>query len=308
MSIPKVICLAGPTASGKTAAALQLAEAVHGAVINADSRQVYADFPLITAQPSATEQSACPHYLYGFLPTAAKISAGQWVEMAVAKIHEVHASGRVPILVGGTGLYFKALLEGIAAIPAVDAAITLRLTQECHELGTKVLHGRLSQVDAVYADRIHPHDTQRIVRALEVWEGTGKTFSWWHSHAMPEPVCEGLRVGLQWNLAELTPRLTQRIDIMLTEGAVDEARAAWAQCADATAAGWSGIGCAELLGYIQGRLSLAETCRLWAANTRAYAKRQLTWFRADTRLHWFAPDDLPALCALSQKFIFPSGR
>ncbi|MEG2172922.1 MAG: tRNA (adenosine(37)-N6)-dimethylallyltransferase MiaA [Desulfovibrionaceae bacterium] len=306
MNKPRVICLVGPTGSGKTAAALLLADKLHGAVINADSRQVYADFPLITAQPSAAEQGACPHYLYGFLPTVEKMSAGQWVGRAVEKIHELCAQGLVPILVGGTGLYFKALLEGIAEIPAVDAEIGTRLLQECRECGPQTLHKRLMQVDAVYAGRIHPHDTQRIMRALEVWEGTGKTFSWWHSHAMPEPACVGLRVGLDWDLATLTPRLYQRIDHMLAAGAVDEARAAWTHCADAGAAGWSGIGCAELLDFICERRSLEATRALWATHTRAYAKRQLTWFRADTQLHWFAPGNISSLCGMAQNFIFSS--
>lgn len=306
MNIPKVICLAGPTGSGKTAAALLLAEKLHGAVINADSRQVYADFPIITAQPNAEERAHCPHHLYGFLPTAAKISAGQWVALALQKIAELQEQGLVPILVGGTGLYFKALLDGIAEIPAVDVAIGERLTAECQNLGTRVLHDRLVQVDAAYAARIHHNDTQRIVRALEVWEGTGKTFSWWHSHAMPAPLCEGLRLGLQWSLPDLTPRLVQRIELMLSAGALDEARAAWAVCPQADAAGWSGIGCREVLDYLQERRSLQDTCNMWASATRAYAKRQLTWFKADQQIHWFAPHDTSALCAMAQNFIFPS--
>lgn len=305
MSRPRVICLAGPTGSGKTATALLLAEKLHGAVINADSRQVYADFPVITAQPNAAERGACPHYLYGFLESGVKISAGQWVALALKNIAEVQAQGRVPILVGGTGLYFKALLEGIAEIPAVDAGIGLRLMEECGAVGTRVLHERLAQVDAAYAARIHAHDTQRIVRALEVWEGTGKTFSWWHSHAMPEPACEGLRLGLDWTLEALTPRLVQRIGMMLDEGAVEEARAAWQKCPQADAPGWSGIGCVELLDYLQGRSSLQAACAQWAVSTRRYAKRQLTWFRADKQLQWFGPEATEALCAIAQKFIFP---
>lgn len=306
MSIPKVICLVGPTGSGKTAAALLLAEKLHGAVINADSRQVYADFPIITAQPNAEERASCPHSLYGFLPTAAKISAGQWVKLAQQQIAKLQAQSLVPILVGGTGLYFKALLEGIAEIPAVDAAIGERLAAQCQGLGSRVLHARLAQVDAPYASRIHYNDTQRIMRALEVWEGTGKTFSWWHSHAMPAPLCEGLRLGLQWTLPDLTPRLVQRIELMLSAGALDEARAAWATCPQVDAAGWSGIGCREVLDHLQGRSSLQQACSLWASSTRAYAKRQLTWFKADRQIQWFAPHEGASLCAMAQKFIFPS--
>lgn len=306
MSIPKVICLLGPTGAGKTAAALLLAEKLNGAVINADSRQVYADFPCITAQPSPAEQASCPHYLYGFLPTAAKIAAGPWVTMALERITVLQAEGRVPILVGGTGLYFKALLDGIAEIPAVDAALSPRLMAECAASGPHVLHRKLVEIDPIYAARIHPNDKQRIVRALEVWEGTGKSFSWWHQNAMPQPLCEGLRIGMDWDLTALAPRLVQRIDIMLAEGAVEEARAAWLKCPDAKAAGWTGIGCAEVLDYLQGRYSLDQCRTVWAANTRAYAKRQLTWFRGDKRIQWFGPQQLSDLCNLAQAYIFPS--
>lgn len=304
MTKAKVLCLLGPTGAGKTAAALQLAEQLNGAVINADSRQVYEDFPCITAQPSAAEQACCPHYLYGFLPTAEKISAGQWVAKAQERILALHSQGRTPILVGGTGLYIKALLEGIAEIPTVDAALSARLMADCAARGPQALHRQLAAIDPVYAARIHPNDRQRIVRALEVWEGTGKTFSWWHTHAMPEPLCEGLRLGLDWDLTALTPRLVQRIDIMLAEGAVDEARAAWDKCPDAQAAGWTGIGCVEVLDVIQGRRSLDESRMLWAANTRAYAKRQLTWFRADTHIQWFGPHQLADLCAAARTYMF----
>lgn len=306
MSIPTVLCLVGATGSGKTAAALRLAHCLNGEVVNADSRQVYADFPCITAQPTAEEQAQCPHHLYGFLPTEAKISAGQWVAKAMDKVRELTDRGKMPILVGGTGLYFKALLEGIAEIPPVDPAISARWSAECEALGPVLLHKGLQQCDPAYAARIHPHDKQRIVRALEVWESSGHTFSWWHEHAMPEPLCRGLRVGIQWSLADLTPRLVQRIELMLAAGAVEEARAALQHCPNPAAPGWTGIGCVELLHYVQGARSMEESCALWAANTRAYAKRQITWFRADTHIRWFGPQELDALCAYAQENVFPS--
>ena len=220
-----VICLAGPTGCGKTAAALALAEALDGEVINADSRQVYSDFPLITAQPSPAERACCPHHLYGFLPTERKISAGRWAGQAVAAARAVLARGHVPLLVGGTGLYFQALLHGIAEIPAVDPAVT----------------------------------------------------------------------------AALTARLARRIDLMLEQGALDEARAARQRCDDAAAPGWSGIGCAEVLAHLRWDLSLAECRRLWLHNTRAYAKRQRTWFRARSGARFFAPQDLDGLLAAARQ-------
>ncbi|MDE6734277.1 MAG: tRNA (adenosine(37)-N6)-dimethylallyltransferase MiaA, partial [Desulfovibrio sp.] len=278
-----VICLAGPTGAGKTALALTLARELGGEIINADSRQVYADFPLITAQPSPQERAQAAHHLYGFLPAGQKISAGRWAGMAAAKAREVWARGRVPLLVGGTGLYFQALLRGMAAIPAIPAEVTRRLAARLADSGPEALHAELSRRDPTYAARIHPRDRQRILRALEVLEGTGKPFSWWHGHAMSAPLCTGPLFVLDASLDWLVPRLARRLDAMLEAGAVEEARAALARTPAAAVGarlpGWSGIGCVELLDHLMGRTSLAECRARWLANTRAYAKRQLTWFR-----------------------------
>lgn len=275
-----VICLAGPTGSGKTASALLLAREMDGEVINADSRQLYADFPLITAQPSPEERAVCPHHLYGFLPTEQKISAGRWVEMALTCIRDVLTRGKTPILVGGTGLYFQTLLRGIAQIPRIDAAISQRLEACLLSEGAPALHQKLACVDPTYAMRIHPHDRQRIIRALEVLEGTGRTFSWWHENAMGPAPCRGpllvLNAPLQW----LEPRLATRLGLMLAGGALEEARRARERCDDPRAPGWSGIGAAEALAHLRGELDIDGCRRLWLQHTRAYAKRQLTWFRA----------------------------
>ena len=300
---PRVICLAGPTGSGKTAAALALARALDGEVINADSRQTYARFPVITAQPSPEEAAVCPHHLYGFLDTRHKLSAGRWADMAADTVGHVAARGKTPILVGGTGLYFRALLEGIAAIPALDPDIATRWLTRMEDEGLDALYAHLLGVDPAYAERIHPHDKQRIVRALEVFEGTGKPFSWWHANAMPEPLCHGLYMGLETSLAALEPRLAQRIEAMLAAGALDEARQARQDCDDKNAPGWTGIGCAEILHHLRGERDLAQTKDLWLRNTRAYAKRQLTWFRAVPGLLWFTPEDTDGLCAAAREFM-----
>ena len=280
MSAPlPVICLAGPTGCGKTAAAIELAHALDAEIVNADSRQVYADFPCITAQPSAEERAACPHHLYGFLATDARISAGRWAEMAAETVRRLRDSGKRALLVGGTGLYFQTLLRGIADIPPVAPEISARWTQRLAEEGPERLHAELGRLDPAYAARIHPHDRQRIVRALEVQDATGKPFSWWHEHAMSAPLCAGPLFSLAPTLDWLTPRLARRIDLMLAEGALEEARAARRRNDDPAAPGWSGIGCAEVLAHLRGELSLADCRALWLRHTRAYAKRQLTWFR-----------------------------
>ncbi len=294
-----VFCLAGPTGCGKTEAALALAAALNGEVVNADSRQVYVDFPLITAQPSPGERARCPHHLYGFLETSRKISAGRWVDMAMTVIRDIHARGKLPLLVGGTGLYFQSLLHGIAEIPPVAEDISACLAARLEKEGSLALHTELARHDPAYAARIHVNDRQRIVRALEVFEATGKTFSWWHTHAMPAPLCAGPLACFMPTLEALEPRLIRRIDLMLRDGALDEARAALRRCDDSAAPGWSGIGCAELFAFLHGHLSLEACKTLWFRNTRAYAKRQLTWFRARPDAVACAPGDIPALLAMA---------
>lgn len=303
MSRIPVICLVGPTGAGKTAASLHLARRFQGSVINLDSRQVYRDFPIITAQPSAEEQGTCPHMGYGFLATEEKVSAGRFMDMAADAISRTRAEGRVPLLVGGTGLYLKALLEGLADIPQVDPDIMHRYEAECDAVGPEPLHARLRDIDPDYAARIHPNDRQRICRALEVFEGTGKTFSWWHAQPMQETPYVGLRLGIRTTLQELEPQLARRIEIMLEMGALDEARAARTQCDDPAAPGWSGIGCAEVYRHLTGDVTLEECTTLWLKNTRAYAKRQLTWFRRDTAIHWVGSQEFATMDALAEAFL-----
>jgi tRNA dimethylallyltransferase len=290
-----VVCLAGPTGSGKSAAALALAKTLNGEIINADSRQVYADFPLVTAQPTLEERAKAPHHLYGFLSTDKKINAGRWVEMAAAKANEVVRSGKIPILTGGTGLYFQALLRGITNIPPIDPAISARLAARLEKSDAPALHRELAAADPDYAARIHSNDRQRILRALEVVEATGRPFSWWHKNAVTPPRCKGPLFVINIGLDRLKPRLARRIDQMLASGALEEAKNAFDRCDDPAAPGWSGIGAAEILAYMHRRINLAECRALWLKNTRAYAKRQLTWFRAQPEALLIAPEKVATL-------------
>ncbi len=299
----KALCLAGPTGAGKTEAAIRLCIALNGEVINTDSRQVYSDFPIITAQPSCAERSICQHHLYGFLNTEHKLSAGQWADRALDAARDIVARGKIPIFVGGTGLYFKAILEGIATIPTIAEHVSSELTKRCQEEGAVALHAELMQVDAPYATRIHPNDSQRVVRALEVFISTGKTFTWWHENAMPKPPVQAYYMGVDMNLESLSPRLGARIEAMLEVGAVAEAKAAFKRCDKRDAPAWSGIGCAELYAYICEELSFEQALELWRKNTRAYAKRQLTWFRAIKYINWFEPTNIQGMLDNSRKFL-----
>lgn len=284
-----LVCLSGPTGAGKTAAALALAEVLPVSVINADSRQIYRDFPIITAQPSAEERARCPHLLYGFLPTEEKLGAGEYARLASAAIREESEKGRLPVLVGGTGLYFKVLLEGIAPIPDIPPEVIIHWQTRCEEEGSASLHALLAERDPVYAAKIHPHDRQRITRALEVWQATGKPFSWWHAKPLAPAPYAACKIGLELPMAELEILLKKRIDLMLQAGALEEAKAALLRCPDPEAPGWSGIGCNETYAYLNGAIDLEQCRDLWFKNTRAYAKRQNTWFRADKDIRRFAP-------------------
>ncbi len=285
-----VVCILGPTGAGKTATSLGMAAKFPVRVINFDSRQVYSDFPVITAQPSPEERAVCPHELYGFLPSSEVLNAAGFVAMAEERI-EAAAAAELPVLVGGTGMYLQSLTSGLAPIPDIPDEIRERIRKRAEEEGGPALYAELEKVDPDYCSRTHPNNRQRNARALEVYEATGKTFTWWHNREVPPSPYDFLKIGIMVDLDSLTPLLNLRIDKMIEAGAVEEARRAWEICPDENAPGWTGIGCNELLRHIRGEIDMDETRRLWARNTRAYAKRQLTWFKREKDIHWFAPED-----------------
>ena len=301
---PPIVCLLGPTGTGKTGAAIALSRRRPVSVVNFDSRQVYADFPIITAQPDAGERAACPHHLYGFLSIGEKMTAARFVELAVERINAVLAEGRLPVLVGGTGMYLRSLLSGIAPIPEIPEAIRAGVLEQAAAEGPQALHAELERVDPDYAAKIHPNDTQRNARAAEVYAATGKTMTWWHTESEHTPApFDALKVGMKIDLDELTPHLARRIGVMLEQGAMDEAVAAFEKCPDPEAPGWTGIGCSELLAFLRDELNLDQARNKWVRNTRAYAKRQLTWFNKETDIHWFTPGDNDGVCDLVEAWL-----
>lgn len=289
-----VICIGGATGTGKTELAISIATRLNGSIINADSRQFYKDFPIITAQPDAEEQKAAPHRLYGTMLTDEKLSAGKYARIAKTEITHQINEGKTPILVGGTGLYFKALLQGIAPIPDIPPDIHQKWIRKYIDDGGLALHQLLAANDRQAAARIHPNDRQRLTRALEVFDATGKSISDWHASEDAISEYHYFFIGIDIPLQQLEKKLKLRIDKMLAAGAVEEAKAAYRHNSNFAAPGWSGIGCAELYKYISGQMDLAQACELWLKNTRSYAKRQLTWFRGDKSMSWFSPDNLQA--------------
>jgi tRNA dimethylallyltransferase len=298
-----LLCLVGATGTGKTAAALALATELGGGVVNFDSRQVYAGLGVVTAQPTARERDVCPHVLYGYLPIDTPVRAGAFAGEIMGQARSFRDQGLAPILVGGTGLYLKSLVDGLAPIPDIDPRIREDMTRECLAHGSQVLHGRLQLIDPEYAARIHPNDPQRVCRALEVFTATGQTISWWHGQTRRPSGLRVLKIGIAADLTTLTPRLARRIDLMLEAGAQEEVRLAYEGCPDRFAPGFSGIGCPELLAVLLDGWSLEQARRDWLRSTRAYAKRQLTWFNRDDEIFWHDPGDLDGIVARARHFL-----
>ncbi len=275
------VLIAGPTASGKSALALALAERIGGTIINADSMQVYRHLRVITARPTAEEEARVPHRLYGHVDEAENYSAGRYVVDAKGAIEEVFAAGRVPILAGGTGLYFKALLSGLAAIPPIAPDIRARLRERLEGEGIEALHRELQARDAVAAARLMPRDRTRILRALEVVEATGRTISDWHRDGMP-PVLDparAVKIFLDVDRDELARRIDARFEAMLKAGALDEVRALDARHLPETLPAMKAHGVPWLRRHLHGEISLGEAAEGAKSDTRKYTKRQATWFR-----------------------------
>lgn len=277
--------IAGPTASGKSALAIQKAHTCNGVIINADALQVYNALPLLTAQPSAEDRQAAPHKLYGVIPALEICSATRWATMAVDAIRQVLADGHTPILVGGTGLYLRTLMEGLSPVPDIGPEIRKHLNARQRALGNPAFHEALSKIDPVMAARLHPNDTQRLIRAWEVLEATGHSLSVWQEQAPVPPV-----PAWSYDLLILDPprdvlydRCNKRFLVMMEQGALDEARAYDAQISAGTALPEGGaaqaLGFRPLQSFLRGEIARETAIELAQTDTRQYAKRQVTWLK-----------------------------
>jgi len=281
MTRPTAILIAGPTASGKSALALALAERIGGVIVNADSMQVYRDLRIITARPTPEEEARVPHRLYGHVNAAVNYSTGQWLRDVASVLDETKVAGRVPILVGGTGLYFKALTAGLAAVPPIPADLRAEVRARLGREGAAVLHAELLQRDPVTARRITVNDRSRISRALEVVLATGRPLSDWHREGLPPLIdpATAAKVFVTCERAELVRRIEMRFAAMLLAGALEEVRALAARNLDPNLPAMKAHGVPWLIRHLRGELSLAEATAGAVMDTRRYAKRQLTWFR-----------------------------
>jgi len=275
------VLIAGPTASGKSALALAVAERIGGVVVNTDSMQVYRDLRIITARPSAAEMARVPHLLYGHVDAAENYSVGRFLSDAAEALQSARAQGRIPIFTGGSGLYFKALTAGLAAIPPIPPEIRTAVRSRLEASGPVALHAELSSCDPVAAAGLRPADRTRIARALEVVQATGRSITDWRHMGLP-PLLDAARTAkifLAPDRAVLYRRIDARFDAMLSAGALDEVRALAARRLDPLLPAMKAHGVPWLIRHLAGEISLAAAAAEAKKDTRHYAKRQFTWFR-----------------------------
>jgi len=296
----KAVLIAGPTASGKSALAVELARAADGVVINTDSMQVYRDLRIITARPTLDDEARAPHRLYGHVDAAVNYSAGAWVADATAALTEARAQRRLPIFVGGSGLYFKALTRGLSAVPAVPSDIREHVRARLERDGPEVLHAELKQRDPASAEKLKVRDRIRIARALEVIEATGRSLTDWHRDGLPPllPPDQVTAVFLAPERDDLYGRIDRRFGVMLEAGALDEVALLAARGLDPLLPAMKAHGVPALISYLGGDLSLDEAAAVGRADTRRYAKRQFTWFRHQLpEFAWLKPEEAAAWLA-----------
>ena len=275
----EILIVAGPTASGKSALALALADELRGTIINADSMQVYRDLPILTAQPDDAAKARIPHSLYGEIDAADGFSAGVWRERAVAEIAASREAGRVPILVGGTGLYFRALLEGLARTPPIPAEVK-RAARALHvEIGAAAFHDRLRAVDAEAGEKLDSADTQRVLRAYEVAVETGRTLGDWQRAQARDREFAARAIVLVPPREALYPACDARFLAMMAGGVVEEVTALAARGLAPSLPAMRALGVPDLIGWLQGKSSREAAIAAAQQATRNYAKRQITWFK-----------------------------
>ena len=283
--LKQAVLIAGPTACGKSALALDLAERLGGTIVNADSMQVYDGLRIITARPTPEEEARAPHVLYGHADPAETYSTGQWLHEAQAAIAGIRAEGRVPIVVGGTGLYFKALTEGLAAVPAIPAEIRETVRERLKRDGVSALYADLTARDPVTAARLMPLDRSRIGRALEVMLATGRSISEWHGESSEPllPPSRTVRLFVTLDRAQLVARIEARFAAMIKAGALDEVEALAARHLDPLLPAMKAHGVPWLIRHLAGEITLHEAMAGSIMDTRRYAKRQHTWFRGQMK-------------------------
>ncbi len=297
-----LVAVVGPTASGKTKLGVDIALKFNGEVVSADSMQIYLGMSIATAKPTLDEMRGVPHHLIDFLPPEQGYSVARYVDDAKASIADITARGKLPVLVGGTGLYVDALLGGIrfSEEPGTPE-IRAQLYEQAAQLGNEAMHAMLAQIDPEYAKGLHPNNLGRVLRAIELYRATGKTMSEQLKSSREKPSDYApIMIGLSFSdRAKLYERIDYRVDLMLQQGLLEEVRAFYKTHNPKTAA--QAIGCKEFLSFLNGEKTLEECTDDLKRETRRYAKRQLTWFKRNSQISWLNYDEFDSYQALLDK-------
>jgi len=301
---PKIVIICGPTGIGKTSVAIDIAGTVNGEIISADSMQIFRHMDIGTAKPSPVELAKARHHMIDIVNPDEHFDAALFSEIAHNKVLKLDKRSIVPIVAGGTGLYIKALIHGLFGADPYDPDIRIRLKREADAHGADFLYKRLAKSDPVAAGRIHPNDTYRIIRALELVEATGKTISKHHGeHGFADKRYTVLKIGLQMEREALYDRINQRVDVMIEKGLVDEVRGLLERGYSQDLKSMQSIGYRHMIDFIKGCGLLDETIRTLKRDTRRYAKRQMTWFNADPEIVWTKPDHAEDILLRIKEFL-----
>ncbi|MGA7145069.1 MAG: tRNA (adenosine(37)-N6)-dimethylallyltransferase MiaA [Desulfobacterales bacterium] len=301
---PRVIVICGPTALGKTSAAMRLAEIFDGEIVGADSMQIYRHMDIGTAKPTAKEKAQVKHHMIDIIDPDERFDARQYAVMARERVETLYRRNKIPFVVGGTGFYIKALLNGLFETEAEGENIRNGLKKEADIHGAAFLYDRLCRQDPEASKKIHPNDAYRIIRALEVLAMTGKAISGLHkAHGFNDHPFVVLKIGLHIPREILYDRINKRVDVMIDHGLLDEVKGLLAMGCSPDSKSMQSIGYRHMVDFIYGDCSWEETVRTFKRDTRRYAKRQMTWFRADPEIIWKAPDAMEDIKILIQKFL-----
>jgi tRNA dimethylallyltransferase len=301
---PRVVVIGGPTASGKTSLGVDLALALKGEVVNADSMQVYIGMDVGTAKPGIEERKGIPHHLLDVVEPDQEFNAAVFRSMALPLAREIYLKGRSCFVVGGTGLYIKSLLSGLFEIPSVNPDLRSSLLRECEEGGLGALHGRLNDLDPESAAKIHPKDRVRITRALEIIQLTGRRFSdLSREHGFRDSPFRSLKLCLDVEREELYRRINERTLAMIEAGLARETEELLRKGYSPDLKPMKAIGYRHMVQHLEGKCSLEEAVETLQRDTRRYAKRQLTWFRSDPEVKWIRPADFDLALEMARSFL-----
>ena len=300
----KVIVLCGPTGIGKTSLSLTVAGEFNGAIVGADSMQIYKYMDVGTAKPSLAERSLVPHYMIDIIPPDVRFDAADYARQGRRAILLIREQGRVSFVVGGTGFYIKALLHGLFDAKPTDPAVRQRLKAEAASYGSAYMHDRLAECDPEAAARIHSNDTYRVIRALEIYEVFGKSMSEYQkAHGFADSPYEVLKIGLLIPRTQLYERIDHRVDTMIDNGLLDEVKKLLDMGFSEDLRPMQSIGYRHMMDYLKGRIPWDETIRIFKRDTRRYAKRQLTWFQNEPDVIWKSPDAHEKIREMVREFL-----